>query len=293
MNTNHIFLPFIITFFIVSLSSITTNAQFLNKDVVWVTGLSGTPGTPSNPYSWSYVDSSIDKDTVINGLKYSLIDTWGGLFAFRENENRVYYKDLDNRLYNADTLERVLYDFNLNLNDTFNLYFLYQDTIEWQVTKIDSTLIGDIYKKRLHLKEITISEYPRETYWIKDIGSLYGPFWMIALSQPTYPSYVAKLYCYSINGKKLYGDCQTVDVNLVKQMDRKIILYQPEIRSIKVNLPACDNCFLDVYSISGIKVLNTEVQCNQYVVIPQLKNGLYVFEIKTSGMRHVEKILIR
>ncbi|VAW22829.1 hypothetical protein MNBD_BACTEROID01-1948 [hydrothermal vent metagenome] len=265
----------------------TAHSQFLNKEAVWVTGVKCAPDISCK---WYYYYSSINKDTMIENTNYSVIDTWGGLFALREENSRIYYKALKSHTLEVDNVERLMYDFDLNVNDTFNLYYRYQDTIDWVVKRIDSILVGNVYKKMLFLDEINSQINSREAYWIEDIGSSYGPFWIFTISQPTF---IAELYCYSINNEKLFGKCKTVGLNSIKAMKKKVIFYDPRLRRIKISLLFTDKCNLNIYSLSGIKVLSTKLSCNKYLDVDNLKDGLYIFEvINETGVRYCEKIII-
>jgi len=109
------------------------------------------------------------QDTVIEGNTYlkvyksdTLQQNWVLQGYIRENSLReVYFRNLIDQ-------EKLLYDFGLEINDSVVLGGGWPDTLI--CTDIDSVLIGNDYRKRIHLKN---DGFPIDT-WIEGIGSEYG-----------------------------------------------------------------------------------------------------------------------
>ena len=260
--------------------------QFLNKDAAWITGLR----CPDPDCTWSYINNLFVNDSTIDGINYSIVETWGGLFALRESNNMVFYKGLESDVLEIDTLERVMYNFNLQINDTFDLIYRYSDTINWIVTSIDSILIGSEYKKKLSLQELTQQIDKKECSLIEDIGSSYGPLWFLYITQKNYE---AELYCYIVNNIKLYGKCKSVGINEVNSDIKPLVFFDAMNRQLKVNLPEAERYTLNIYTLTGIKIFSQRLLGNQVINTGNFKKGLYIAELKTERFRHCEKIFIR
>lgn len=189
--------------------TVKSNAQFLNKDALW-TLRSVTFG--DEPIK-NYEDTHILKDSVINGINYSLFEFRNTLSALREVNDKVFFKVLKHNQTEDvfDTLEHVLYDFNLIEGDSIQLELpsyskFYKNN--WVVREVDSIIIGNELKKRMFL-EIPDSYGPGNTqYWIEDIGSTFGPLYFTGISEHEWE---IELICYRLNETNLYGKCLIVD----------------------------------------------------------------------------------
>lgn len=189
--------------------TIKSNAQFLNKDALWTMRSTMYGEAPIDNYD----DTRILKDSVINGINYSLFEFRNTLSAVREDNDKVFYKVLKHNFPDAgfDTLEHVLYDFNLIEGDSIQLELpsysqFYKNN--WVVREVDSILIGNKLKKRMFL-EIPDSYGPGNSqYWIEDIGSTFGPLYFTGISEHEWE---IELICYRLNETNLYGECLIVD----------------------------------------------------------------------------------
>lgn len=161
----------------------------------------------------NYEDTHILKDSVIDGMNYSLLEFRNTLSALRKVNDKVFFKVLKHNQTEDvfDTLEHVLYDFNLNEGDSIQLELpsyskFYKNN--WVVREVDSILIGNKLKKRMFL-EIPDSYGPGNwQYWIEDIGSTFGPLYFTGISEHEWE---IGLFCYRLNETNLYGKCRIVD----------------------------------------------------------------------------------
>jgi hypothetical protein len=187
----------------------TTTAQFLNKDAIWNVRSETFAEIPVERFD----EIQILKDSIINDTYYSLFDFRQTLSALREDRNKVFHKVLKHNQSEEvfDTLEHVLYDFNLYVGDSILLelpsYSQFYKNM-WVVREVDSILIGNKPKKRI-LLEIPDSYGPGNVqYWIEDIGSSFGPLYFTGISEHEWE---IELFCYRINETNIYGKCLTVD----------------------------------------------------------------------------------
>lgn len=275
---------------LLSLCPYKTYPQFLNRDAVWTVRSETFGGVSEERYD----DIQISKDSVIHGVNYSLFEYRNSLSAVREESNKFYYKVIEHNqsqdIY--DTLEHVLYDFNLIKGDSILLNLPMNSDYyknKWEVKEIDSIKIGNDFKKRIYLEIVPI-HYGHGMYWIEDIGSSFGPIYFTGISEGEWE---IELFCYRLNNEKLYGNCKHVGLNTYRKDDKISIQIKPSCRQVKVELPNEESCTLNIYSLSGTKMYTKIVPVNEYIDLTKIGNGLFLFEIKTSTQRHCKKIYIQ
>ncbi|MEI2696287.1 MAG: T9SS type A sorting domain-containing protein [Saprospiraceae bacterium] len=172
------------------------NAQHLvEKENQWNVAIYPT----FTPDFHSYAIKILD-DTLVNGLVYhkvyysydSINTVWNYRYGFIREDTlkRVYYKrDHDN--------EVLLYDFNLNVNDTFKI----DEFCTLQVVEIDSISLNDGQtRKRLKLVRKGEPGWGHE-YWIDGIGSQFG---LINHFGFCVTDYSDVLLCFYNNNKLLF-----------------------------------------------------------------------------------------
>lgn len=266
-------------------------SQFLNKNATWTMRDVLFAEDPIE----NYEVTQILKDSVINGINYSLFEFRQTFSAIREDSNKVFYKVLKHNFPNAgfDTLEHVLYDFRLNEGDSILLelpsYSKYYKN-KWVVREVDSILVVNKLKKRI-LLEIPDSYGPGNVqYWIEDIGSTFGPLYFTGISEHEWE---IELFCYRLNNEKLYGKCKTVGLNNLRSENEISVHFNSISKQIKIGSPTKENCTLTIYSLAGIKILKTIISSNEYTNLNNLSKGLFIFEVETNNGRKCEKIYIQ
>lgn len=172
------------------------NAQQLAiKENQWNVAIYPTFTPDFNSYSIRLME-----DTLVNGLIYhkiyysfdSLNTNWVYQNALLREDgfNKVYYKR-DNEH------EVLLYDFSLNINDTFKI----NEFCTLQVIDIDTITLNDGQsKKRLKLVRKGEPNW-RDEYWIESIGSQFGLINHFRFCETDYSD---ELLCFYNNNKLLF-----------------------------------------------------------------------------------------
>ena len=154
------------------------------------------------PESITTKEYEIVKDTLIDFYHYSKLSNEAGYY--RLSGHRVYYK------LNADDKEYLLYDFDLDVNETVTCGLNLNNPeavneVEFRVEEIDSVKFEDGKHKRLRMKFWPNPESPDDAFymdWIEGIGSTTHPFYpSISLGVPGSTS---ELLCYHRDGAKVY-----------------------------------------------------------------------------------------
>ncbi len=116
---------------------------------------------------------SITGDTIVNGLNYKIMNS--ALIREDTIQKKIFIKcyyclgTVD-----ADTVERLLYDFSLQIGDTAN-FGIGKYLNKYTVTKIDSTLINGSMQKIFYYD----SYYGVDFDGIEGIGSTSGPWFSL------------------------------------------------------------------------------------------------------------------
>ncbi len=125
-------------------------------------------------YGSAYVNKYLG-DSMIFGSSYKILgDGYGGLAFVREDT--LLKKVYTIRVNDTDTTEVVLYDYTLQLGDTFRTTY-----VAGVVTDFDSVTINGLWYKTWHITQYApvIPYYFSEIDVIEGIGSMVSPFYLV------------------------------------------------------------------------------------------------------------------
>ena len=132
--------------------------------------------------------------------------------------------------------------------------------------------------------------YQPQMTWIEDIASIYGPLYFTGINENETS---VELYCYSVDGVKLYGWCKTDGVAETYAPPPNLIFYDAGSCSIRTHLEGNEEYTLNIYSLSGVKILSKELRGEADVYTGSLNPGLYIVELKSANTRQCEKIIVQ
>ncbi len=197
---------------VIALSSSAQKIRFIDTRNEWKTLAFVSDGPPYK------VEFAYDADTIAYGHVYKLIHrnafyfycttVWssgtcpggsgGGseLYLIREDtlNNKVYYRDIS--IASTDTLEHVLYNYNLTVGDSINFTFM-GSTLTDTVASIDSTIINGVYHKIFNMINKQYG-FMRSYTVVEGIGCTNNPLFP-ALFGVCF-EYGESLYCFSQSG---------------------------------------------------------------------------------------------
>lgn len=139
---------------------------------------------------WGYVDT-----VFVDTLKYYKLNH----VLVREDtvSNRIYTREQVSTPY-VDTFEQVLYDFNLKVGDTIELWKQKSDTNRHFVAKVDSVVINGVYHKLWQYDPLPNNPVGQYSYIvIEGIGSMGGPLYPL---NPVGFEQHYRLVCFTKNG---------------------------------------------------------------------------------------------
>ena len=181
-------------FFLLCISSFAQKIQFSNPTNTW-SFIDSTVGccipTPLT-YTTSYYDSL---STTYNGYTYQHIYSYVASCYVRQDGDKVY-------TLGDDSVERLMYDFNIGLHDTMRTIYPLDTFVTW-VTLIDSTQLAGIWYKVWHFEGtegngyFTDSVRPVKYNVIEGIGCTNGVYY--PADPYSLEAFSSQLLCFNNN----------------------------------------------------------------------------------------------
>jgi len=255
----------------------------------WVDFWSVTDNTGT--YAWKDT-TFIDGDTIIQGKKYSIAK--GGFYEdsyFRVDSLKVYHRFAYTPTP-LDTGEILMYDFGLQVGDTFDLGEIEgYPTFFNKVSKIDSVMYNGSYYKKFHF-----DSYYAGFYWVEGIGSSQGflPFMF-------YLERAHVFNCFHRNGLDYEFDlmgtssCGILPLGIKKHNITDIEVYpNPTSRELNIDMGnTYTNIDITVLNLAGGQVMSTTRTNKQQLKLnlQKLTSGIYFIEVVADGQSSVIKIV--
>lgn len=268
---------------------------------------------------WGYLDFQLNGgDTIIGNYTYKkVIGTDHNNYAYlREDSGKVYVKyeaeiytpyylsSLYTPVYILDTTEIVLYDFNLQVGDTFttrvftcNLYLAEGDTINYNqdflLTSIDTVLLNNGNpRKRYRFNNIFYGDYSQYYFgtveWIEGIGSTSTFFYNEASYYTSCGNegYDTKLSiaCYSTNNNILWGveNCLFPTITNENIHNNNTSIYPNPINNL-LSIKSSDvYTNYTIYNSIGT-LIQKGLITNNSVDFSILPNGTYIITLYTNN----------
>lgn len=260
---------------------------------------------PTPPYSWTETRQiSLGDIEVIEGRTYFRISTDQQPTCLLREENGFVYK------YDTDAnIDRILFDFNLEVGDTFNLLGSAYDNFNNTCSNIYHVL----YETELHVQQVDYVELAGElrkvitfeewnTYqqlqWIEGIGNISGFDLLWEALDVTAGS---KLVCFTNNSTTYFFNnatsCDNTTLGLDDFSKDQIILYPNPVASISFLT------FPKNVSINLIKIFNLNgalIKCEPitkgYLTIHNLDyaSGIYFYQVYSNNqLIKTQKFIIK
>lgn len=243
-------------------------------------------------------------DTVINEYSYSKVYRSGDSLlnsyyngAIREENNKVFY-------VNSEGEEGLLYDFNLETDDT-----TYIVAIDWAygydslmliVDSIDYVEIGGMERKRMWIHN---NEYfgGLIDYWIEGIGSNNGLLYTFVHNYWICPSW--QLSCCYENGELIfqheYLDCYANNVGIDEFEKTEINVYPNPINkggNLLIHIPnESPISLIECFDLSGRVIFRKPIDLGfeTNIQIPELINGIFFLKMTSkNGKSIIKKIIV-
>jgi hypothetical protein len=251
-----------------------------------------------NPYYKSTHFIKFKGDTIINDTMYKKVlkaedefhNNWElNGFIREDSTQKVYYK------YNSAANEKLIYDFQPNINDTF--YFTQYDYLT--VCGFDSIKINDQYRKVINLYCPSAPSITEK--WIEGIGSTEGviysgyslitgsDFELLCFYENDTLSYIDSSYneCYY----NTYGVIENISVN-----SPFIIYPNPATQNINISFNNQQNMpyTFELYNYYGEIIFKKQIINSTSFELSNISNGIYFYIIKDNKnfIIHRNKLII-
>ena len=273
---------------------------FPNDTATWV----------NNTNCWSPCDPSSNHqpkqvvqrgDSLENGILYhkiySVTSSSSSFFCFsRESNKKIYCKYPLGTIFGDDTTEYVLYDFNLNVGDTFTVKTPTNGATQLPTTaKIKLDSISTMYVTAAnkvctsYMFSNVSSGFPLNLniIWYEGVAANQGFLYNLAfaswpITTPSSFPYMYDLNCFYRSNSLIYDpNCLATSINKTEKENANISIYPNPINSI-LNIVGEQNQFqnstIEITNCFGEIVFN-ELFANQ-IDLSSLSSGMYFLTIK-------------
>jgi hypothetical protein len=251
---------------------------------------------PSGGYTFGTKSYRIEGDTIINLIHYKKIkSTYDTIWTSYDSPNGFIRMDSTKKVYFNDGIEHLLYDFNLQVGDTFvgnsfwanHLYTLVVDSVD------SVTLENGVKNKRILFGD-NLSGYPTE-YWIESVGSNFGlistGFYLVMYD------FDYELLCCKKNNESLfmnqsYATCFVTSTG-IDNPEPNIIRIFPNVSYDEFNVKGMYITSIELLNINGQVVLKKDINSNDFFInIKNEPNGMYFLKVQSEkGQMSINKII--
>jgi len=238
----------------------------------------------------------VNGDSLINSILYKTVyKTNDSIFNPINSSYFCAIRELDNEWFiipEQDSLEHLLYDFNVKPDDTITTFNQWLGDVELNVFNIDSILLSDKFYKRIELGIYDYTGGQRwNEYWIEGIGSTNG-FYLPAFHVFDIGS---RLLCFHRNDSLIYvdspdGTCGFLSTGIKTNSLNSDIKLSPNPVSNQLSIISNHDIIIELYNSLGKKVISSD---RKVIDVSYLINGVYFAKIFDSKMEFIktEKII--
>jgi Secretion system C-terminal sorting domain len=251
---------------------------------------SGGAGYPFNLYT----GPSADNRGYVGGIR-------------EDGAKRIYFLKTPNFAGDPDSLEQLLYDFNLNVGDI--LPAAYNNTVfgalgQNYVSSIDSILIGTTYHKRFNVSTSSSTNY---VSFIEGVGSTVG---LLEVLSPPFEFY-DNLMCFTRNGVVRYSNILSsfpgVAVGLTCELPSLVgvseqteaspisVFPNPTTENITIQTPFSEKTNIEIVDVFGRLMYQKEFSGSEITIqVNQFPKGVYFLKA-TAGNKisSTQKIILQ
>lgn len=259
-------------------------------------------------YNWDAC-IQIVSDTIINDTRYASAKA-GNRFNYFNTVDTYIFREENHRVYiwnQEESTEHLIYDFNLNVQDTFvsNYFWSSNGNDATMIVRSIDTLIGidGVPRKEYYLDSDPYSGEYYSTFWLEGIGDAIWPFFDPNYFGGTSLSGGYNFLCFSdsLGISFLADSVSEVDClnaspvgNIIHNIDIKIFP-NPAQQSIKISSPDYLIKEVRLYNLQGVAIFSTSVNGNEAEIelSTNIKAGVYFCEIITKqNQRNFQKIIV-
>jgi hypothetical protein len=278
--------------FLINLVQAQINPNIIDTNKVWNALRDCHFGSPPNHKYKIWLKN----DTIIDSLVYKKAYCEGhpvytdSIIGYIREDNRKIFFIYQISAYRNDWEEELLYDFNLEKNDS--------TIILGHIFKVNDVDTVDINGNPI--KRITFSD--NDEYWLEGIGSNFG---LISVGNNVDTGACDNsLICFKENEFEYvneefsasYCDLFTGMHNAPNTPEECKIIPNPAYNNapVKVKMPFKDHFTINIYASSGQKAKTTNFYGHEYYIgIADLPKGIYLYSVKNNKNFNCSGIFIK
>jgi hypothetical protein len=272
------FISYII--FLFAINSFCSDTLLIDTTKIWsVLNVEYSPqGELKTTHFFKFAEDTIIHDTVFYKI-FENLDSTNSTWFFTEqfisqNASKIFIR-------NIYGINRILYDFNLNIGDTITQLNMFDQEMDWKVNTIDSIYLENTWQKRLVLGILNCGGCPNDI-WIGGIGSLFG----VTTPGNVVADFSTDLLCVKNEKEYIYinpefNSCYLTTGIKEHNNDKKNIVFpNPFDDFIKVNSEANYYSF-SVSNIMGQIIYYGNMSNNSIIILSHLDKGLYILRLQS------------
>tara|TARA_R110002111_G_scaffold230540_1_gene291819 strand:+ start:2202 stop:3062 length:861 start_codon:yes stop_codon:yes gene_type:complete len=223
-------------------------------------------------------------DTMVNGkVNYQLSPN---LF-FIEDSNRVFLGALNSK--------KLFMDFNLNVNDTFNLYVnsyvCAAGVVLYSVNTKDSVLMGGRWRQRVTLTSNSSCRPSKALRWVEGLGDINHGGIREDYTADCIITNNTQLNCFFDNGITVYSNNNCAVTNIMESEIERFQLYpNPVQNELKVKGHFIQLEY-QIFSIEGKLVQTGTLLNDEQINLEQLEMGVYTISLNDGINFYREKFI--
>jgi hypothetical protein len=247
--------------------------------------------SPSDPFYNEIKLYRVLKDSFLNGNIYQQFSF--GLVREDSQTHQIFVKFNSNFLAGVlDTIEKVLYDYTLQIGDSVEYQYAY-DTFKHKVVNIDSVQINGIFHRVWHLEDMrAYTDY----CVIEGIGSTKGPWF------PAYPYEFENMFwltCFWLGPLKATinpavplepnsgyyfnntTSCALSVKNIAHDSKEAIVVPNPVLNKSSIIFPhIIRNGRITIHDINGRQIWDNMLRNEKEAMLPEIiYSGVYIYRI--------------
>jgi hypothetical protein len=263
---------------------------------------------PGSNAVWSVYNEKyfVDGDSAVNAKDYKKyyfsndsIVTSGSFYALLREDTltgKVF------AISSGNTIEHLLYDFSLAINDTATVFPLsfppWSGPVLIKVERIDSIQVSGKYQKRLKIRGVN-QNTGMDEYWIEGIGSTFGIFNSGITGIIVPDIYYPTLLCFEKDGATVYHnpnftDCyekSPVGIEDIELASQVSIYPNPANSFIEIESDQ-EIRFYHLFSSNGKMMMDGNVGKKSFAIdLTGLPKGIYILNVRTAKSVVVKKII--
>lgn len=250
---------------------------------------------PSGGSTYGTKSSRIEGDTIINLIHYKKIkSTWDTVWTSNDGPDGFIRMDSTKKVFFFDGIEHLIYDFNLQVGDTFvgNSY-LANHLYTLVVDSIDSVTLENGVKNKRILFGNNISGYPTE-YWIESIGSNFGLIstgFYLCIADFDFELLCCKNQNELLFMNQTFNTCYFSSVGINSTAADNISIFP---NPTKNNVIIKSNCIksIELSNYNGQVIIKKTVDNNTYSIdLTKEPKGMYFLKVISDKGQSVKKII--